>query len=275
MTKPATPNPAPSNVIDRLVKPDPDGACARLLVDHAVKARFVGLSDRHRLASLDDAYDVQDRFVAAQLKSLATTPVGYKIGLTSQRMQEMCGIPHPLAGVVYASRVHASGAQVPRVAFGRLGLEFELCVRLKAPLSGPVSRDEVAAAVEAVAPAVELIEDRNADYAALDMKTLIADNSWNAGIVTGDFVTPPADLAGLHGVVGLPDGIDEGDGRDVLGHPYEPVAWLAAHLAARGRRIEAGEVIMTGSWVKTRFPAAPFRYSFEIEGVGGVAVDVI
>jgi 2-keto-4-pentenoate hydratase len=255
--------------------PDLDGATRRLIADHAAGARFAPLSKDYGLRGLGDAYDVQDRFVAAQLAALNTYPVGYKIGLTSQRMQEMCGIPHPLAGVVYAARVHGNGAQVSRRAFGRLGLEFEICVRLGTPLSGKVSRADVAGAVDAVAPAVELIEDRNADYAALDMATLVADNSWNGGIVTGAFVLPPADLGAVAGTVSLPDGTaDTGHGRDVLGHPFEPVIWLAGHLAARGSGLKAGDLVMTGSLVRTRFASPGESYHFDVEGIGSVAVTV-
>jgi 2-keto-4-pentenoate hydratase len=252
-------------------QPDLDGAARRLLDDHASKATFAPLSAPFGLRHLDDAYAVQDRFVAAQMQKLATRAVGYKIGLTSQRMQEMCGIPHPLAGVIYAARVHQTGAKIPRSGFGRLGLEFEICVRVTRPLAGPVSRAEVAAAVDAVAPAVELIEDRNADYAALDMPTLVADNSWNGGIVTGDFVAPPADLAAIRGTVTLPDGSrDSGFGRDVLGHPYEPVAWLAAHLGRRGSGLKPGDLVMTGSLVRTRFAQPGERWSFTLDGLGSV-----
>jgi 2-keto-4-pentenoate hydratase len=255
--------------------PDLDGAARRLLADHAARAPFAGLSAAFGLRDLDDAYAVQDRFVEAQLAALATRPVGYKIGLTSQRMQQMCGIPHPLAGVIYESRVHPSGATVRLGDFARLGLEFELCVRLRHPLRGPVTRADVVAAVDAVAPAVELIEDRNADYAALDMATLVADNSWSGGIVVGQFVPPPADLASVEGVLTLPDGSrDSGHGRDVLGHPYEPVAWLAAHLGRRGQDLKAGDLVMTGSLVRTRFAQAGERWQFSVDGLGSVAMDV-
>ena len=78
-------------------------------------------------------------------------------------------------------------------------------------------------AVVGVCAAMELIDDRNADYASLDAASLVADNSWNAGAVLGDFVETIDDLADLCGTVRL-NGveIDRGYGRDVLGHPLVP-----------------------------------------------------
>src|SRR5690606_7861106 len=108
-------------------------------------------------------------------------PAGYKVGLTSKRMQEMCGIDTPVAGVVLDSRVHGSGVELDLKDFGRLGLEFEICIvmgRDLPPIGRPYGAAEIAGAVRSAAAAVELIDDRNCDYAALDVLSLVADNSW-------------------------------------------------------------------------------------------------
>jgi 2-keto-4-pentenoate hydratase len=69
--------------------------------------------------------------VRLQVQARGAAPVGYKIGLTSKRMQDMCGIDSPIAGVVLADRVHASGVSLKASAYGRVGVEFEIAVRLK------------------------------------------------------------------------------------------------------------------------------------------------
>ena len=162
-------------------------------------------------------------------------------------------------------------------SYGRMGVEFEIAVRLKrdlAPKSVP-SLVEVAAAVDAVCPAVEIVDDRRADYRALDALSLIADNSWNAGIVLGEFVHAWPDLATVEGLVSV-DGIplDRGSGGDVLGHPFQPVAWLASHLASEGGGLHAGDIVMTGSIVTTKFPDRPASYRFDVQGLGSVVLTV-
>ena len=253
-------------------------AAEMLMGTHASGAPFAPFAAAFGIADLADAYVVQRAFVRRQMQARQAGAAGYKIGLTSKRMQAMCGIDSPIAGVVLADRVHASGARLDAQAYGRLGLEFEIAVRLKRDLApqSPPSLAEVAAAVGAVCPAIELIDDRGADYRALDVQSLVADNSWNAGIVLGEFVPAWPDLAAVEGEVSV-DGraLDRGSGGDVLGHPFHPVAWLAGHLAALGGGLRAGDVVMTGSIVTTKFPDQPTSYRFEVAGLGSVTATVV
>ncbi len=233
--------------------------------------------DFHALEAVGDlavAYQVQKLYVG-EVKG-ADRIAGYKIGLTSRRMQAMCGIDHPISGAILRGRVMNSGAKLAIDDYHHLGLEFEICARLGrdlAPRKAPYSRDEVGSAVDAVCAAIELVDDRHADYAVLDCRSLVADNSWNAGVVLGAFVAPPPALDAVTGVV-YQDGVEIGRGRgaDALGHPFEPLAWLARHLAEQGEALNKGDIVMTGSIVTTRFPAAAFSYRFDVSGLGSVEV---
>jgi 2-keto-4-pentenoate hydratase len=172
--------------------------------------------------------------------------------------------------------VMKSGASVRIADYHHLGLEFEICARLGRdlePRKTPYTRDEAARAVDAVCAAIELIDDRHADYAVLDCKSLVADNSWNAGVVLGSFVVPPSALDEVVGVA-FQDGAEIGRGRgaDALGHPFEPLAWLANHLALQGDGLKRGDIVMTGSIVTTRFPQAAFSYRFDVDGLGSVEI---
>jgi 2-keto-4-pentenoate hydratase len=248
-----------------------------LMRAHAGGVAFAPFAAAFDIANAADAYAVQGAYVQRQMQARRAAAAGYKIGLTSGRMQAMCGIDSPIAGVVLADRVHASGATLDASSYGRLGLEFEIAVQLKRDLvpQGVPSLAEVAAAVGAVCPAIEIIDDRGADYRALDVLSVIADNSWNAGIVLGEFVPAWPDLATVEGEVSV-DGraLDRGSGADVLGHPFQPVAWLAGHLAAQGGGLRGGDVVMTGSIVTTKFPERSASYRFEVKGLGAVEVTV-
>ena len=259
------------------VTPDASKTAEWLMSAHASGAAFQPFAAAFGIASLADAYTAQREFVRRQIKTRGARRAGYKIGLTSRRMQEMCRIDSPIAGVVLADRVHASGVALRAPDYGRLGIEFEIAVRLKHDLlpTGAPSLAEIAAAVDAVAPAIEVIDDRRADYRALDVLSLIADNSWNAGIVLGEFVRPWPDLATIEGEVSVDGGVlDRGSGGDVLGHPFHPVAWLASHLATEGLGLRAGDIVMTGSLVTTKFPERSASYHFDVKGLGSVDVTV-
>ena len=129
--------------------------------------------------------------------------------------------------------------------------------------------------MEAVCPAFEIVDDRRADYKLLEIATLIADNAWNAGIVLGEWKTSWPALDAARGVVML-NGVevDAGHGRDVLGHPFEPLVWLAERLAHEGTGLKAGDVVLTGSLVTTRFPAVTEAYEFVVDGLGSVSCKV-
>jgi 2-keto-4-pentenoate hydratase len=241
-----------------------------LVAEHSEGAKFHRLDGINHLA---DAYRVQDAYIAAIIGDNGTA--GYKIGLTSKRMQEMCGIDQPIRGTIFSGRVAASGVHLSLTDYHHLGLEFEICVRLGRDLvaNGVAFTPESAGdAVDAVAAAIELVDDRHADYSVLHCETLVADNSWNAGIVVGAFVPPPR-LDEAEGIA-YQDGaeISRGRGADVLGHPFVPLAWLANHLAASGQTLRKGDVVMTGSIVTTRFPTGPFNYRFDVSGIGSVEV---
>jgi 2-keto-4-pentenoate hydratase len=252
-------------------------AAESLLAQHEANVRFKPLGAPDRPASIPDAYDIQERYVAL-LRGKHGDAVGYKVGLTSAPMQTFCGIDHPIAGVVLATRVHPSGATVRRPDFGRLGLEFEIAIRIKSdvPVTGmPCTTEMIAPHIDGVSAAIELVDDRSADYTNLDVLSLVADNSWNGGIVLSEFATTWPDLEAVLGRATKDHvAIGEGHGRDILGHPFNSVAWLATQLASRGAGLKAGQVVMTGSVMKTIFPEADASYRFDLEGIGLVEVQV-
>lgn len=251
-------------------------AAAALMRDHAAKNKIVPFARDYGATDLAGAYAIQAAYVK-RLEEKLGRRVGYKIGLTSKRMQEMCGVDHPNSGVVFEQRVLKSGATLSLSNLGRLGIEFECCARLGKPLAPrgrPYTLDDVAAAVDAVCPAFEVIDDRNSDY-PLDLLSLVADNSWNEGNVLGEFTSSWPELDKTKSVLEC-DGkvIDEGRGSDVLGHPFEPLRWLANNLNELGQTLRAGEIVLTGSWVRTRFPQAGEHYRYTIAGVGSVEVSL-
>ena len=122
-------------------------------------------------------------------------------------------------------------------------------------------------------PAFELADDRAADYTTLSSLALglVADNAWNEGAVLGQPILnwKDADLAAVRGVAKI-NGVQvgEGYGRDVMGHPFEALAWVANNLARRGRYLRAGEFVITGSLVTSKFPKAGDLVEFELGELG-------
>jgi 2-keto-4-pentenoate hydratase len=204
-------------------------------------------------------------------------PVGYKIGCTSAVMQHYLDIPHPCGGSVFAKGVHDSGVSLRHSDFVRVGVECEIAVRLArdlAPSQAPFTADAVAQAIEAYLPAIEIVDDRYADWQSIGAPTLVADDFFAAACVLGKPVARLAapDLLAIAGRA-IINGVEvsRGTGADVLGHPHNALAWLANHLAADGKSLRAGEIVLTGSLVKTIWLKAGDDVLMELAGLGNVS----
>jgi 2-keto-4-pentenoate hydratase len=202
--------------------------------------------------------------------------VGYKIGCTSQVMQQYLSIPHPCAGGVFARGVHESGARIPAAGYVRVGVECEIAVKLGrdlAPDAATFTAATVAEAIDSYCPAIEIVDDRYVKWETLGAPTLVADDFFAAGCVLGNAVARNAapdllDVVGRAVINGEEAG--RGSGADVLGHPHHALAWLANHLAAEGRGLHARQIVLTGSLVKTVWLNAGDHLRMELHGLGDV-----
>jgi 2-keto-4-pentenoate hydratase len=225
-----------------------------------------------------EGYRVQDavhRLLSADLDRLA----GHKIGCTSAVMQSYLGIPHPCAGGIFATGMHLSGASLRHGDYVRVGVECEIAVRLGrdvAASGSPYTAETIIGAIDAYLPAIEIVDDRYADWRSLGAPTLIADDFFAAGCVLGAPVSRTA-LPDLLSVAGraVINGreVGRGSGAEVLGHPHNALAWLANHLAAQGRSLRGGETVLTGSLVQTVWLNAGDAAVMEMSGLGNVAVE--
>ncbi len=251
--------------------------------DPAAAARFIADAHRNRdtfrnlpadigPATIDEAYQAQEAL--RDVWTPSEGPIaGLKIATTTKVMQQLMGIDHPCGGVIYGRRVHASPHPLVLSRYMHVAIECELAVRVSETLpkrDRPYTRDDVRRAVGSVMAAFELIEDRNAVYKETNALSLIADNAWNGGIVLGVAVEVPEtmELNGLKGRVTVGDVVREGLTDDPMGS----LAWLVNLAADRGKPLEAGQVVITGSIIVTLPIAAGETFSFEIEGVGSVTM---
>jgi 2-keto-4-pentenoate hydratase len=257
-------------------------AAAQLLYQaHERRDRFEPLPHGLAPATAEEAYAIQDAFLALRAEKLGSI-VGYKIALSSPEMQRFVGVDRPQAGAIHESTVHRTPATVNFRDYVRLIIEFEIAVEMGDDLpvaDAPFSRERVAKAVGAVMPALEIADDRNADYALLPKHPLhlIADNCWNEGAVLGHPVKDwtKVDIPSARGVASINGKVvGEGRGGDCMGHPFDAVAWIADHLAVHGRGLLRGDFVITGSIVTTKTTKAGDWIVFAVEGLGSVELRV-
>lgn len=256
-------------------------AAQHLFEAHERRERFLPLPAELAPRTSEEAYAIQDAFVALRAQKLGAI-VGYKVALSSAEMRRFVGVEHPQAGALLESTILRTPASVRAADYGRLIVEFEIAVEMAEDLpaaDAPFSRERVAEAVGAVMPALELADDRNADYAELRKHPfeLIADNAWNEGAVFGYPIKAwqAVDLAAARGVAAINgEQVGEGRGADAMSHPFSAVGWLADHLAAHGRGLLRGNVVITGSMITSKNVKAGDLVKFSVEGLGEVALRV-
>jgi 2-oxo-3-hexenedioate decarboxylase/2-keto-4-pentenoate hydratase len=222
-------------------------------------------------ANLGEAYAIRRAFEEIEETGGRGAIAGYKIGLTTPVMQKLCGVGEPCYGAIFVQEVHHRRAELAAADYCRLGVETEIAFRLGYDLPQGGNPGEIAPAVESCMAAIELIEDLHYDYKRLDAAAMVAGNVWNAGVVLGTPVTDwrSQDLARAAARLSINgQEIGSGNGGDVMGHPLNALAWLADKLAAAGTPLRRGMIVMTGSMVPIRYPAAGDRVLVEVSGLG-------
>lgn len=210
------------------------------------------ITARHPEATVEDAYAIQgvwrDRQVAAGRRL-----VGRKIGLTSKAMQAATGITEPDYGVLFDDTVYENGSIIEYDRFMQVRIEVELAFVLKDALEGPACTIfDVLRATEYVVPTLEILNS----HVELEGRTIvdtISDNAaYGAMVLGGNPVAPDAvDLRWVSALLYKNETIEEtGVAAGVLNHPATGVAWLANKFAQHGSRLEAGEIILAGSFTR-------------------------
>ncbi len=216
------------------------------------------LSLKHPGMSMDDAYAVQAAWVKRKIAG-GRKVIGWKIGLTSKAMQYALNIDIPDSGVLFDDMLFEDGAVIPADRFIQPRIEAEIAFVMKAPLKGPnVSIFDVLNATDYITPALEILDTRilRVDPETKKARSIvdtISDNAANAGIVIGGRQMRPdqVDMRWMGAIVSRNAEVEEtGLGAGVLNHPARGIAWLANRLAQYGDGIEAGQIVLAGSFIR-------------------------
>lgn len=210
------------------------------------------ITTRYPNATVEDSYAIQGVWKDNQLAA-GRRLVGRKIGLTSKAMQAATGITEPDYGIMFDDTVFENGSIIDFDRYGNVRIEVELAFVLSEPLEGPnCTIFDVLRATEYVTPALEILNS----HIELEGRTIvdtISDNAAYGGMVVGGRPMRPddIDLRWVSALLYKNESIEEtGVAAGVLNHPAMGVAWLANKLHQHGDRLEAGEIILAGSFTR-------------------------
>ena len=222
-----------------------------------------------------DAYEIQLLNIRRRIGAGAGVR-GHKVGLSSKAMQDMMGVDEPDYGHLLTDMQISAEEPVPaeRYCFPRVEVEVAFVLGETLPGAG-CTEDDVLRATEYVAPAIELIDSRIADW-DIRIADTIADNASSAGFVLGPERVSPheVDLKAIEAVlVRNGEKVAEGRSDAVLGNPVSAVAWLADKVAGFGVTLEAGHVILPGSVHRAIDVHPGDAFVADFEGFGSVALN--
>jgi 2-oxopent-4-enoate hydratase len=255
--------------------------------DHAATAATLDVAERDRAAirpltealpelTVKDAYAIQAAWLLRKLaRDAGLRLVGRKVGLTAKAMQEQLGVDQPDFGFLLNTMLVPDGGTIQRRELIMPRVEPEIAFYLGRPLRGPgVAAADVLEATDAVAPALEIVDSRIADW-KIKLQDTVADNGSSARAVIGASVPfdRGIDLAEVQVILRLNgEQVGTGTGAAVLGHPAEAVAWLANALADFGESLRAGDVVLPGAMCASVFANAGEAFEASYTGLGSVSV---
>lgn len=262
--------------------PQDHRTAARALLQAEATRQQVGLlSLAHPGMTLDDAYAVQAELIAMKIAA-GRHQIGWKIGLTSRAMQEQLKIDTPDSGVLLDDMLFADGATVPKNHFIQPRVEAEIAFLMARDLSGAnITRADVVAATAHVVPSLEILDTRilRSDPVTGKARIItdtISDNAANAGIVLGAqrHTMDAHDLRWVGAIVKRDGVVEEtGLGAGVLDDPVTGILWLVQRLAAYGQGLKAGDIVLSGSFVRAIEAPPGSRFQADFGAFGSVSIN--
>jgi 2-keto-4-pentenoate hydratase len=221
-----------------------------------------------------DSYEIQLLNIRRRLAAGASV-YGHKVGLSSKAMQEMMGVDEPDYGHLLSDMVYTEDTPIPTGSFLLPRVEVEVGFVLGEDLPGEgCTVEDVLRCTDFVAPAVELIDSRIADW-KIGLCDTIADNASSCGVILGKERVRPSeiDVRAIDAVLTI-NGAKVAEGRSdaVLGDPTIAVAWLANKVASFGVRLAKGHVVLPGSCTRAYGVTPGDNVVATFSGLGSVSL---
>lgn len=217
--------------------------------------------------SEDDAYAIQRASIARRL-ARGERRIGMKMGFTSRAKMVQMGVHDMIWGRLTDQMLVEEGATVAMDRFIHPRVEPEIAFLIGKPLAGQVSMPQVQAAIEAVAPAMEIIDSRYRNF-RFSLGDVVADNASSSGVVVGAWRKATRDIANLGMIMhfdGLP--VQIGSSAAILGHPLRALVSAARLAAAAGEGLQPGDIVLAGAATNAETLRPGVQVRLEVQDLG-------
>lgn len=244
-------------------------------LDHAMLGRKATpqITLEHPGLSLNDSYAIQSLLVQRRLQR-GERRIGMKMGLTSRAKMAQVGVHEMSWGRLTDAMLLEEGGVLPRANYIHPRLEPELAFLIGKPLSGNVTAAQAMAAVDGVAPAMELVDSRYLDF-KFTLNDVVADNSSAAGLVIGSWCAPSQDLTNLGVVLEVNGSVTEtASTAAILGNPVRALVMAARLAGAAGETLQPGDIVMSGGLTAAHAIAPGETVRATLQNLGFVSITV-
>jgi 2-keto-4-pentenoate hydratase len=222
--------------------------------------------------AIGDAYAVQQVNTQRALHAGGRL-AGWKVGLTVPAVQRQLGVDQPDFGALLADLAFGDDEPIALERLLQPAVEAEVAFVLNRGLrEAPVTAVDVLRATAFVLPVIEVVDSRIAGW-DITLVDTIADNASSGVFVLGPNPTRLSDIDLREVRMAMTregEKVSEGSGAACLGHPVNAVVWLANTLAALGRPLEAGHVVLSGALGPMVAVGGPGCYEAVLDGLGSV-----
>lgn len=223
--------------------------------------------------TLEDAYRVQAASLGRRY-ARGERRIGIKMGFTSRAKMAQMGIDEMIWGRLTDAMLVEDGGSIRFGAYVHPRVEPEVAFLLKTPLPGGTTAPAALAAVEAVAPALEIIDSRYENF-KFSLTDVVADNSSSSSLVVGPWASPAQDLSNLGMILEMDGAIRQiGSSAAILGNPIRSLVAAARLAEAAGEPLQAGDIVMAGGATAAEALAAGCRVRLEVQRLGRVEFSV-
>ncbi len=245
------------------------------LVDEAARtACAIEQLSRRVHVTLPDAYEIQRQSIALRVMR-GERLTGFKMGFTSKAKMHQMGVDDLIWGRLTDAMGIDDGGDLVLQNYVHPRVEPEICFLMKKPLSGKVTLLEALAAVEAIAPALEIIDSRYEAF-RFSLQDVVADNCSSSGFVIGPWSKPDMDVSNL-GMVMSVNGRDAslGSSAAILGHPARSLVAAARCLGEAGESLLPGQILLAGAATEAVALQGGQTIRLDVDQLGSTAFTVM
>ncbi|MFQ3218754.1 MAG: 2-keto-4-pentenoate hydratase [Paraglaciecola sp.] len=240
---------------------------AKTLDEAATTAKSVDMISLTQTITLQEAYEIQAKILERRYNR-GEKLVGYKMGFTSKAKMIQMGVNDIIWGRLTDAMEIKEDQEIDVTDYVHPRAEPEIAFLLNASLSGIVTKEQALAAVEAIAPAIELIDSRYTNF-KFSLNDVVADNTSSCRFRIGPWMPSDSDIDDL--VMALKvDGnvIATGSSNDILDHPINSLIEAARIIGEAGLEIKAGQIVLAGA-ATAAFAIAPHQtISVDVANLG-------